>query len=640
MSNYIPTEEAVAQMKNKQRGMMSGYSPSPTMNGYVPTDRISNSMYADKPQTDVGETRGIAGDPAQAQRYSGMNGPMNVNYLSGDLDNRMTPVPPADPIATVAVPPTAIAPIDNNALAESAASKIAPSDDTATDDATTNDNTVSDDHATNEDMGAVPGDSVKADAQASGHGFLDFFSPTQGELDAADQGQRWHWALEHRTMLPETSWSNMVQQNVPLEGTPAKQTAPDPKLTGSTFRTLFSMQNAFIKEVDKGNWLGELNGVDPNNLDSAIADVQNDKRSQYTAYRNNLEQIYNEFDQSKNADSKIGALEVKHLIVDLDRAYKPFLGTWTSEDKKAIGDVYQLESYTNNLIDLARAHYNPGTGAWDSPDIAQQFQGNLNNLIDYKLKVVTGSGATLADAAKIRELHSWLSPRDSKRAMDAMRDYQNYLSNIMRISTDKSLNQSITAWLNARQALSRSVAGGGGGTYKDISEQYNSVAAKLADTLNAVERATENGQIKFDSTFDAATAKDAADTAFNTFLTQLTFGASLNVPAILGDAQMATKTGYDKINKQLGHFQRSGIGNYKAESLAGLPAATSGPQYTNITPQFDLTKSAVHAGSEATFPAYSDLTQERKNDVELKYGKGATGRARYEAARAAARSNH
>lgn len=640
MSSYIPTNESLALRKRQAESEMAGYT-SPDMNGYIPADRIANSRYSE-PDANVNATRGINGDPSQAQQYNGTNGPMRVNYMSGDYGNPMQPVrsqlnntdmeygrttngvDPTEAERTLAVSGRFTAPVDNNALAESAASKVEPTNDISDTDTTTVDDSTQ--------------NAVEADPD-NNKSFLDFFRPEQGEIDAANQGQRWHWALEHRTMLPQTYWSEMVQKNVPLEGQLIQNNNNGAKLSGTTFRTLFSMQDKFIKEVDKGNWLNELNGVNPNDLDSSIDELKNTKLDQYKAYRSNLEQLYNEFENGNSAEAKVGALEIKHLVVDLDRAYKPFLASWTNEDKKAIGNVYQLEAYTNNLIDFANKNYNPKTGQWLHPYDAQQFQGDLNNLIDYKLKVSTGSGSNLADSAKIRELHSWLSPTDTTRAMAAMSGYQRYLSYIMSKSTDQSLRGSIEQWLNAVQALNRSVKGGGGNDYNKFREEYADASSKLSDVLEQIEK-TGNTPSTFNNTYDAGAAAAAAEQAYSTYLQQLTFGAGLNVPALLNSAEMAVKSGYDSVNKQLGHYQRRGMGNYSAKDISGVPKETNGPNYAKIEPGFSIATHNVHSGSESVFPKYEDLDQAGKDAVDLKYGKGAVGRAKYEAARDAARKNH
>ena len=480
------------------------------------------------------------------------------------------------------------APVDSNTLAESAASNVGE-----------------------EDGGAI----------------YNFLRPRQGELEAAQNGQRWHYNLENSIMLPMSHWAEAVRKNAALEHQPSSDRQSDPRMYSGDFRVMSNDIQRFITEVNNGNWMDDLNGVDPDNLDSTLRNLKNSKLEQFQSYKDAIQGFRNIYENSDNPSSQYAKSQLKWLDTELDRAMKPFLGDWSKEDRKSMADTMRLKNYANRMWTFFHDNWNPNTGKIEDPDAAQTFQGMMSNLIDYQLKVTTGAGSNLADAAKVRELHSWMSPEDYMKTQSAMKNYQNFLGRVTARSTDTSLNKAVIAYTNAMKLLDSALnVDPKNQDQQQIKDAWKKADIALANVSTHLEKALESGGIAFDNTEDLGAAISAARDGYRAYVDAVTFGASINSKALFNAVNEAIQIGYDTNNELLGHYGRRGMGTFKPFDVSNIPNETNGPSYTiQPSPRFtneqmlDSQRSAGGNRKVRPIPSSKPKTKPGKPEDEDEY---------------------
>lgn len=100
-----------------------------------------------------------------------------------------------------------------------------------------------------------------------GNWFSRLIAPPKDELEAANNGLRWHWALEHRFMPPgskwnETVWQGADRENLWLRNMLKQKNGMDlgiPNAAGirareQTRRAILDQYNKLLSEYQKGNW--------------------------------------------------------------------------------------------------------------------------------------------------------------------------------------------------------------------------------------------------------------------------------------------------------------------------------------------------------------------------------------------------
>lgn len=117
-----------------------------------------------------------------------------------------------------------------------------------------------------DDRGAMVDNPVR-EKPAEGNWFYRMIAPPKDELEAANNGLRWHWALEHRFMPPgskwnETVWQGADRENLWLKNMLRQQNGLDVGIPSAaairareqTRRAILDQYNKALQEYKDGNW--------------------------------------------------------------------------------------------------------------------------------------------------------------------------------------------------------------------------------------------------------------------------------------------------------------------------------------------------------------------------------------------------
>lgn len=234
------------------------------------------------------------------------------------------------------------------------------------------------------------------------HGFslLGFLRPSDEEIDAQENGMRWHHEMENGWML-SPQWQKTVFAGVDREKqADAKKSAESARVKEARQRRYQNGWDKMIAAWQKGHW--------------------DDQSREYKELREAMTQFRNDaiargVDTSSWQIPGVTAGAVQNAL--------------NGQIVKSSKDMWDMESAYS---ELARYIDKADAGTLTEDDI-KEYNTTFDKQLENALRILSGSNAGLADAEKIRIQYAALPPekkqeleRDRQRVFDAV--YQNMLS--------------------------------------------------------------------------------------------------------------------------------------------------------------------------------------------------------------------
>lgn len=258
-------------------------------------------------------------------------------------------------------------------------------------------------------------------------------APSEDELEAARNGMRWYWALEHRWMLPgskwnETVWNGVDRENMYLRSLLKQSSSSDPnKLdvgmpTAATIRARENLRGRIMNQYDK-----------------ALAEYMK-------GHWDDPERAYNDF-----------KAEVERLREQYRKAGTEYGGAFDPEDLRLPPPIAaprnafttQVKPFTlAKQWDYAKS-VNDKLGEWiasgkiNDPKFmgSSEAQTYLDSVYETLIKYIKESANAMADAEKQRLQILVLPDSAHDEVVGAIQDFQKALAGVMSSASAKDWSQ-------------------------------------------------------------------------------------------------------------------------------------------------------------------------------------------------------
>lgn len=254
----------------------------------------------------------------------------------------------------------------------------------------------------------------------SGNWFSRMIAPPKDELEAANNGLRWHWALEHRFMPPGSKWNETVWQGADRENAWLAQMLR--QRPGAQNEGIMS---PLAKVRLRGQWLSERN--------KAINDYINGNWD-------DPDRAYKEFQEA------IGKIDEKLISLGEDpallRPVPPVSGKRAGFTTQA--GPFKLRknwNYANDVNNHIKDWIT--TGKINDPDFmsSQETKNYLDAVSETVVKYIKESSNSMADAEKKRLQILMLTDEGMGAVERTIRNYQKALAGVMASASAKEWSQ-------------------------------------------------------------------------------------------------------------------------------------------------------------------------------------------------------
>ena len=273
---------------------------------------------------------------------------------------------------------------------------------------------------------AKPG-TIVAPGKSGDNWFSRMLKPSDDELEAAKNGMRWHWALEHRFMPPgskwnETVWNGVDRENAWLANIIRRATA-EQKAKGVMTPVATERQRANMINM----WKDHINKIVQGNFDEyggtaeAAAQWRDDFKKRYESV----------FGEGSSVDLEpVPTVEGKRA--DLMRT--------------APTQYQQMLSYTEDAMDNIYNWWK--NGSWKEPHTQQFIKNYLDKVSQALAAELGGDSKSMADAEKQRIQILSLPESSMALVQQEIAGYREFLESVMDYGRQKGWSQDIIGRIN------------------------------------------------------------------------------------------------------------------------------------------------------------------------------------------------
>ena len=254
----------------------------------------------------------------------------------------------------------------------------------------------------------------------SGNWFSRMIAPPKDELEAADNGLRWHWALEHRFMPPGSKWNETVWQGADRENAwLARMLRQRPGAQND------GIMSPLAKVRLRGQWLSERNKA----INDYINGNWDDPERAYAAFQEAIGKI----------DEKLIELGEDPALL---RPVPPVSGKRAGFTTQA--GPFKLRknwNYANDVNNHIKDWIT--TGKINDPEFmsSQETKNYLDAVSETVVKYIKESSNSMADAEKKRLQILMLTDEGMGAVERTIRNYQKALAGVMSSASAKEWSQ-------------------------------------------------------------------------------------------------------------------------------------------------------------------------------------------------------
>lgn len=328
-----------------------------------------------------------------------------------------------------------------------------------------------------------------------------WLAPDQDELDAANNGMRWHWALEHRFMPPGSKWNETVWQGADRENMwlsqMLKQRAQDlkgvtqPIASERQRSTMSNMWKTFLADIEKGHF-------------DAYGGTSESAKNWANAFKQRYESIFGE---GSSVDLAPEA-EVLSKRTELERKHNRDL-TATLNQTKQFDDKLREWVWSGDL---------------QNPTKSRLIKNELDKLAQSMSATLGGDSKNMSEAEKVRIQILYLPESGMNNVKETVRRYREFLSNIMNLGEMREWSQS-----NRGKVREMEAAAGALPSEEEVNAADRGDLADIAATFGTfVAKALSD---KAELPHDVASALEAGKRQYETYMQNMVLAANVD-PAV------------------------------------------------------------------------------------------------------------
>lgn len=252
--------------------------------------------------------------------------------------------------------------------------------------------------------------------------------PDEDELEAARNGMRWHWALEHRFMPPGSKWNTTVWQGADRENQWLSQML---KRRGQDLKNITTPIATSRDRATMNNMWKQF-----------LRDVQNGHFDAYGGTTETAQQWADAFKQRYEDKFGEGAAVELAPVADV-------LGKRTELARKNLQDYRNALNMTENAVENISDWIKHGD--FNDPARAQEISVVLDKVGQNITTMLGGDSKGMADAEKIRIQIQYL-PKEAKRYVyENIKRYRDSVRSIVQSGLAKQWSQNNYGKMNRTQ---------------------------------------------------------------------------------------------------------------------------------------------------------------------------------------------
>lgn len=364
--------------------------------------------------------------------------------------------------------------------------------------------------------------------------------PPEGELEAARNGMRWHWALQNRWMLPGSKWNETVWNGVDRENQYIAQLLKQKK--GEDLNLgIPTAAEIRAREMYRGKVMDQYNKA----LAEYMKGHYDDPERAYEDFKKEVERLRGQY-------AKAGEVYGMDAFDPEDLRIPPPIAAPRNAGATApkMFDLSKERDFAAGVVDELKSWIADGRINDREFMQGQQAAAYLDSVYERLMKAIKASSNTMADAEKQR-MQILLLPDDAlAMVQDAILDYQDKLAMAMASSSAKEWSQ------NNRGKVNEII--------NDLGFNPKSMdKASLASAMEALGGTlTKAMSSKDELPHDVATDVQALKEQFDTYMKNMMLAANV-APHIV--ANMAANVG--KFNSAIYNNQAFRAGRMGADYL-------------------------------------------------------------------------
>lgn len=354
--------------------------------------------------------------------------------------------------------------------------------------------------------GYIPEPLSDSPAPRGGNALYRALAPSEDELEAARNGLRWHWALEHRFMPPGSKWNDTVWNGVDRENAWLRS-----MLSQTPTEKANNMMSPLAQVRLRGQWLSERN--------KAINDYINGNWD-------DPERAYKDFqDAISKIDEKLISLGEDPALL---RPVPPVAGkraTFTTA--AAPVKLRKTWNYAKSVNDKLQEWID--SGKINDPEFmkSQPVKNYLDAVSETVVKYLKESANSMADAEKKRLQILMLTDEGYDAVEKTVKAYQKALTGVMSSASAKEWSQNNKGKVNE---VIKALGFTPGKNPDSLGAQLAAIGGVIASSL------ARNDELPHDVAVDL----EAVQSQFETYMENMMLAANVD-PRVV--AQMAKVLG-------------------------------------------------------------------------------------------------
>lgn len=343
--------------------------------------------------------------------------------------------------------------------------------------------------------------------------FQKLIAPSEDELEAARNGMRWHWALEHRFMPPGSKWNETVWNGVDRENAWLAQLLRQ--------KAAESGNGLTMSPIAKQRELSRISGQYDKLVAEYLKGNWDDPERAYADFLQEAERLRKQYAQQG------GAYDDLRLPPPVAGSRSGF--TTQSRPLKLREQYNFAKDVNEELSSWLQKDPKTGKRKIDDPTFVKEKKVYLDSVYERLLKHIKDSSNTMADEEKQRLQILVLPDNAMDEVIKEVQGFQAALRGIMSSASAKDWSQNNKGKVNAV------IKAMGFNPSKDKATLGNQLATLGGVLVSSFAR---NDELPH----DVATALEAAKTKFDTYMKNMMLSASVaphivaNISALLGNS--------------------------------------------------------------------------------------------------------
>jgi hypothetical protein len=296
--------------------------------------------------------------------------------------------------------------------------------------------------------------------------------PNEDELEAERNGQRWHWAMEHRFMPPgskfnETVWNGVDRENAWLRTLLAGQSKQQ-QLEEKTQPVTKPLASERMRATFNNNWNKFIEGLKQGHY-SSMDQIPADKLQWADDFKKMYEQTFGE--GSSASLTPIPSVLGKRS--DLMKKQNFDLRSSLINTEDAMDNIYKWSK----------------DGSWQDPTKSQMIKNYLDKISQALSAELGGDSKSMADAEKIRIQILYLPEESMNMVKEEIANYRDFLSSVMDYGRQKGWSQNIIGKINrGKEGLDQALLANGKGNISTLVGYATSTIGDILPSLTPAER--------------------------------------------------------------------------------------------------------------------------------------------------------